>query len=82
MYSTRFNGRPRDNGIHDQIDTAPSGSMTPLITSLQALQPKNIRRQKEKEKKGIPIQLDSHGINILYYIHCLLDWTTLIFEWK
>ena len=34
MYSTRFNGRPKDNGTHDQMDTAPSGPMPPLITSL------------------------------------------------
>jgi hypothetical protein len=55
MYSTRFSGRPRDNGTHDQKDTAPSGSMPPLITSLQAWQPNNIRRQKEKHhrKKGV-----------------------------
>jgi hypothetical protein len=53
MYSTRFNGRPKDNGTHDQMDTAPSGPMPPLITSLQAWQPNNIRRQKEKEKKGV-----------------------------
>ena len=53
MYSTRFNGRPRDNGTHDHMDTAPNGPMPPLITSLQAWQPNNIRRQKEKEKKGV-----------------------------
>jgi hypothetical protein len=52
MYSTRFNGRPKDNGTHDQMDTAPSRPMPPLITSLKAWQPNNIRRQKEKEKKG------------------------------
>jgi hypothetical protein len=36
-------------------DTAPGGpsESPPLITSLQALQPNNIRRQKEKEKKGV-----------------------------
>ncbi len=48
MYSTRFNGCPSDTGAHDQMDTAPSGSIPPLITSLQACQPNNIRRQKEK----------------------------------
>jgi hypothetical protein len=53
MYSTRFNGRPKNNGDHDQRDTAPSGPLPPLITSLQAWQPNNIRRQKEKEKKGV-----------------------------
>jgi hypothetical protein len=36
MYTTRFNGRPKDNGTHDQMDTAPSGPIPPLITSLQA----------------------------------------------
>jgi hypothetical protein len=53
MYITRFNGRPRDNGTHDPMDTTSSGSISPLITSLQACQPNNIRRQKEKEKEGV-----------------------------
>ena len=52
MYSTRYNRCPKDNGTHAQMDTAPSGPLPPLITSLQAWQPNNIRRQKEKEKKG------------------------------
>jgi hypothetical protein len=52
MYSTRFNGRPKSKGDHDQMDTVPDGSSPPLVTSLQAWQPDNIRRQKEKEKKG------------------------------
>jgi hypothetical protein len=53
MYSTRFNGCPRDNGTHDQTDSAPGGPIPLLITSLQAWKPNNIRRQKEKEKKGV-----------------------------
>ena len=53
MYSTRFNGRPKNKGDHDQMDTAPDGPSPPLITSLQAWQPNKIRRQKEKEKKGV-----------------------------
>jgi hypothetical protein len=44
MYSTRFNGRPKNKGDHDQMDTAPGGPLPPLITSLQAWQPNNIRR--------------------------------------
>ena len=52
MYSTRFNGRPKSKGDHDQMDAAPDGPSSPLITSLQTWQPNNIRRQKEKEKKG------------------------------
>ena len=36
MYSTRFNGRPKNKGDHDQMDTTPGGSSPPLITSLQA----------------------------------------------
>ena len=36
MYSTRFNGRPKNKGDHDQMDTAPDGPSPPLITSLQA----------------------------------------------
>jgi hypothetical protein len=35
MYSTRFNGRPKNKGDHDQMDTAPGGPSPPLITSLQ-----------------------------------------------
>jgi hypothetical protein len=50
MYSTRFNGRPKNKADHDQVDTAPGGPSPPLITSLQAWQPNNIRPQKEKEK--------------------------------
>ena len=53
MYSTRFNGRPKNKGDHDRMDTAPGGPSPPLITSLQAWQPNNIRRQKEKERKGV-----------------------------
>ena len=53
MYSTKFNGRPTNQGDHDQMITAPGGPSPPLITSLQDWQPNNIRRQKEKEKKGI-----------------------------
>jgi len=53
MYSVRFNGRPRNGGDHDQMDTAPGGPSPPLITSLQVWQPNKIRRQKEKEKKGV-----------------------------
>jgi len=53
MYSMRFNGRPKNGGDLDQMDTAPGGPSPPLITSLQAWQPNKIRRQKEKEKKGV-----------------------------
>ena len=53
MYSTRFNGRPKNKGDHDQMDTVPDGPSPPLITSLQAWQPNNIRRQKEQEGKGV-----------------------------
>ena len=53
MYITRFNGCPKDIVIHDQMNTVPIGSMTPLITSLPAWYPNNIRCQKEKEKKGV-----------------------------
>jgi hypothetical protein len=53
MYSTRFNGHPKNKVDHDQMDTVPGGPSPPLITSLQDWQPNNIRRQKEKEKKGV-----------------------------
>jgi hypothetical protein len=53
MYSTRFNGCPKNKGDHDQMDTVPDGPSPPLITSLQAWQPNKIRHQKEKEKTGV-----------------------------
>ena len=53
MYSTRFNGHPKNKGDHDQMDTVPDGPSPPLITSLQACQSNKIRRQKEKEKTGV-----------------------------
>jgi hypothetical protein len=53
MYSTRFNGHPKNMGDHDQMDTDPGGPSPPLITSVQVWHPNNIRRQKEKEKKGV-----------------------------
>ncbi len=59
MYSTRFNGWPKNKGDHDQMDTAPGGPSPPLITSLQAWQPNNIRCQKEKEKKD-PLKTHTH----------------------
>jgi hypothetical protein len=34
MYSTKFNGRPKNKGDHDQMDTAPAGPSHLLITSL------------------------------------------------
>ena len=49
MCSTRFNRRPKDSA---QTDSVLSGSIPPLITSLQAWHSNNIRRPKEKEKKG------------------------------
>jgi len=49
MYSTRFNGSPKDSA---QTASAPSGPMPPFITSLHAWQPNNIRRPKEQGKKG------------------------------
>jgi hypothetical protein len=33
MYSTRFNGGPKDSDVYAQTDSAPGGSMPPLITS-------------------------------------------------
>jgi hypothetical protein len=36
MYSTRFNGHPKNKGDHDQMDTAPGGPSPSPITSLQA----------------------------------------------
>jgi hypothetical protein len=53
MYSTRFNGRQKNKGDHDQMDTVPDGPSPALITSLQVWQPNNIWCQKEKEQKGV-----------------------------
>jgi hypothetical protein len=53
MYSTRFNGRPKNKGDLVKMDTTPDGPLPPLITSLQPWTPNNIRHQKEKEKKGV-----------------------------
>ncbi len=52
MYSTRFNGRPKDNVTHDQMYTAPSRPMPPLITSLQAWQPKKHHTPKGEGEEG------------------------------
>ncbi len=52
-YANILKGCPRDNITHDQMDSAPGGHPPPLITSLQAWQSNNIRRPKEKEKKGV-----------------------------
>jgi hypothetical protein len=30
------NGRPKNKGDHDQMDTVPDGSSPPLVTSLQS----------------------------------------------
>ena len=53
MYSTRFNGRPKNKGDHDQMDNAPGGPSPPLITSLQVWQTNKIRHQKEKDKTDV-----------------------------
>jgi hypothetical protein len=53
MYSTRFNGCPRDNDTHVQMYSAPDGPIPPLITSILAWHPNNFRRPKDKEKKGV-----------------------------
>jgi hypothetical protein len=44
MYSTRFNGHPKNKGDHDQMDTTPDEPSPPLITSLQACQHTQIGR--------------------------------------
>jgi hypothetical protein len=53
MYSTRFNGRPKDNGTHDQMDTAPSGPIPPLITSLQTWHPNTLDVQSRRRRRGL-----------------------------
>jgi hypothetical protein len=35
MYSTRFNGRPKNKGDHDQMDTAPDGSSPPYNVTVR-----------------------------------------------
>jgi hypothetical protein len=53
MYSTRFNGPLESKVDHNQMDTAPGGPSSPLITSLQTWYPNNIQCQKKKEKEGV-----------------------------
>ncbi len=53
MHSTTFNGRPKNKGDHEQMDTVPDGPSLPLITSLKVWQSNKIRRQKEKEKTTV-----------------------------
>ena len=53
MYSTRFNGRPRDNDTHDQTDSTPDGPIPPLstlITTFKVSHPNNIRCQRRGEE--------------------------------
>jgi hypothetical protein len=82
MYSTRFNGHPKNKGDHDQMDTAPVGPSPPLITSLQVWQPNKIRRQKEKEKKGVDYtHTNTHtlmyiGTDRTYHRECILGCIT------
>jgi hypothetical protein len=66
MYSTRFNRRPKDNDTHVQMDTAPSGPLPPLITSLQAWQPNNIITIVAKKRRR---RRELHSINTHYYVH-------------
>ena len=51
IYSTRFNGRPKDSNVYNQADSAPEGRAPP--SSPPSWQPNNIRRPKEKEKKRV-----------------------------
>ena len=44
---------PKDSDVYDQTDSVTDGPMPPLITSLQAWPPNNIRLPKEKEKMGV-----------------------------
>jgi hypothetical protein len=46
-HSTRFNGRPKDSA---QTDSAPSGPIPPLITSLQAWQPNTINSTERRRE--------------------------------
>ncbi len=52
MYSTKFNGCPKDSDVYGQTDSVPGRPMPPLITSLRVCQDNNIRLPREKEKKG------------------------------
>jgi hypothetical protein len=59
MYSTRFNGCPRDNGTHDQMDSVPDGPIPPLITFLQDWNLITLGVQRRRRRRG----LDSININ-------------------
>jgi len=64
MYSTRFNGRPKNKGDLAQMDTTPDGPLSPLITSLQPWTPNNIRRQKGEGEEGSCL-VSSHFITYI-----------------
>ena len=63
MYSTRFNGRPKSKGDHDQMDTAPGGPSTPssLLSKLGSQIISGAKRRRRRRTMT--------SINILYYIH-------------
>jgi hypothetical protein len=63
MYSTRFNGHPRDNGTHDQMDTTPNRPMTPSSPHSKLGSLITLGAKRRRKRRG----LDS--INTHYYIH-------------
>jgi len=63
MYSTRFNGRPKNKGDHDQMDTTPDGP-SPPTSPLSKLGSQIISGAKRRRRRRVLV-----SINTLYYIH-------------
>ncbi len=51
-YSTRFNGRPKNKGDHEQKDTTDGGPSPPFITFLQDLTSKQDPAPKGEGEEG------------------------------
>ena len=53
MYTTRFNGCPKDNDVYDQTNSVPGGTMSPLITSLQVDSLITLGSQRRRRRRGL-----------------------------
>jgi hypothetical protein len=65
MYSTRFNGRPKSKGDHDQMDTAPGGPSQPPHHFSPSLESSQIISGAKRRRRRRAMA----SINTLYYIH-------------
>jgi hypothetical protein len=53
MYSTRFNGRPEDNGTHDQMDTPPGGPISPLSPISKCVSLITLGAKRRRRRRGL-----------------------------